>query len=346
MFKSTVRSLSVLTAILGLGLCAPVWSATNSDSGATSKLTKPVNIQFGAAMPGTGWYAYAGALRTALLQSLPKGSVVDIHNTAMSIANAKLLARGRVDMIMDFPPVMVLSKEGKGPFSQANRNMRGLVGGMDVYYQRVTAQKDSPINSLAEIKEKQLAVHIGTASKGSLNEYMCRLILEAYGLSYDDIKSYGGSVTLTSMSVLRSMFKDGRIDMIIGLTTAGHPNTAELANTPGEKFLGLDQHAIEYLVDKGFAPATMPANLFEGQTKPIDGVGFGTALYVNQSMPDNEAYAITRAVMEARETIKKSFQSMKDWTAAASASETNLGVPLHAGAKAYYEQAGLLKGTQ
>lgn len=343
MFKSTARFLSVLTVMLGLGVVFPAWSATDAESGPAPKLTEPVTIQFGAAMPGTGWYAYAGALRTALLQSLPDGSHVDIRNTAMSIANAKLLARGRVDMIMDFPPVMVLSKNGAGPFSKANHEMRGLVGAMDVYYQRVTVQKDSPIDSLAEIKEKHLAVNIGTAPKGSLNEYMCRLILQAYGLSYDDIESYGGSVTLTSMSVLRSMFKDERIDMIIGLTTAGHPNTAELANTPGEKFLGLNQHAIDYLVEKGFAPATMPANLFEGQTKPIKGVGFGTAIYVNESMPKDEAYAITRAIMEARETIKKSFQSMSNWTAADSSAEANLGVPLHPGAKAYYEQAGLLE---
>ncbi|MEO6810839.1 MAG: TAXI family TRAP transporter solute-binding subunit, partial [Isosphaeraceae bacterium] len=219
----------------------------------------------------------------------------------------------------------------------------GLVGGMDEYYQRITVHKDSPINSLADIKNKKLAVNIGTATQGSLNEYIARLILEANGMTYNDIKSYGGTVTRTSFEVLRNQFGDGKLDMIIGLTTAGHPNTAELSVTPGQKFLSLSDEAIKKLDKYGLAKMTMPANLFQGQTEPVKGVGFSTSLYATSDLSDAYAYGITKAIMANREALKRQFSSMKDWTAADSDKPENLRVPLHPGARKYYQEAGLLK---
>lgn len=335
------RNASALVLGLAMSLGASVALAANT--GGAMKLDKPVTARFATARPGSTWYAYAGSLRPAMLKALPAGSSVNIMNTPMAIANTKLLAAGRADIGLSFPPVVTWARKGIGPFSKPIHNVRGLVGGLDRYYQRVTLQKDSKINSLAEIKEKHLAVRIGTGSPGSLNEYMARLVLKAYGLSYADIKQYGGSVTKASLSVLRNLFQDGRIDMIIGITTAGHPNTAQLATAPGEKFLGLSDHAVHYLQQYGFVPATMPANLFEGQTKPIKGVGFSTSIYVSTAMPKAEAYTLARAIMRDRAKLKKSFKSMKDWTVRGSAEPKNLGVPLHAGAKAYFEQAGLMQ---
>src|SRR5690606_32158806 len=126
-------------------------------------------------------------------------------------------------------------------------NVLGLVGGLDQYYQRITVQKDSPITSVAEIKEKKLAVRIGTGPQGSLNEYISKLILEANGLTYEDIESFGGSVSKSSLSILQDQFGDKQIDMIIGITTDGHPNTAQLSIAPGQRFLSLGDEAVEFL---------------------------------------------------------------------------------------------------
>src|SRR5690606_12062610 len=124
---------------------------------------------------------------------------------------------------------------------------------------------DSPIRSVAEIKEKRIPVRLGTGPQGSLNEYMARLILAANDITYEDIESYGGSVTKASLAVLRDQFGDKQLDMIIGITTDGHPNTAQLSIAPGQRFLDVSDKAVKYLARYGFAPATMPAGMFEGQ---------------------------------------------------------------------------------
>ena len=304
---------------------------------------EPVNVKFAAGPTGTTWYAYAGALRGEMLQRLPEGSTVDIQGTPMAIANTKLLAAKRADIGMIFPPVAAWAQQPFGPFDRKIDNIRGLVGGLDQYYQRITVQTDSDIQSIAEIKEKKLRVRIGTGPQGSLNEYIAKLILEANGLSYEAIESFGGSIGRSNLSILQDQFGDKKLDMIIGITTAGHPNTAQLSITPGQRFLSLSEDAVTYLEKYGFVRATMPANMFEGQDQTVEGVGFSTSLYATETMSDDNAYAITKAVMDGREALQRSFGSMKGWTAEGSAQPANLAAPLHPGARKYYQEAGLLE---
>lgn len=304
---------------------------------------EPVNVKFAAGPTGTTWYAYAGALRGEMLQRLPEGSTVDIQGTPMAIANTKLLGAKRADIGMIFPPVAAWAQQPFGPFDRKIENVRGLVGGLDQYYQRITVQTDSDIQSIAEIKEKKLRVRIGTGPQGSLNEYIAKLILEANGLSYEAIESFGGTIGRSNLSILQDQFGDKKLDMIIGITTAGHPNTAQLSITPGQRFLSLSEDAVTYLEKYGFVRATMPANMFEGQDQTVEGVGFSTSLYATETMSDDDAYAITKAVMEGREALQRSFGSMKGWTAEGSAQPANLAAPLHPGARKYYQEAGLLE---
>lgn len=334
MFRGIKKGILALT--LGLTAALPLAVAAQQDG-------KPVNLRFAAAPTGSTWYAYAGALRPIIAEGLPQGSNVEIMNTPMAIANTKLLTAERADIGMIFPPVAAWARQGFGPFNKEIDNVRGLVGGLDQYWQRITVQKNSPVQSLSEIKEKKLAVTIGTGPQGSLNEYIARLILEANGLTYKDIESYGGSVVRSGFDVLRNQFGDGKLDMIIGITTPGHPNTAELSIAPGHRFISLSDQAVKYLEKYGFSPATMPAGTFQGQDEPVKGVGFSTSLYASAGMSEANAYGITKAIMENREALKRQFGSMEGWTAEGSAADENLRMPLHPGALKYYREKGLVK---
>jgi len=173
-----------------------------------SMAADPAEIRFAAAPTGSTWYAYAGAFRAAALEALPAGSVIEIMNTPMATANTKLLHGERADMGMIFPPVASWATQAFGPFDAKVDNVRGLVGGVDEYFQRITVQKDFPLESLADIKAKKIAVRIGTGPQGSLNEYIARLILAANDLTYEDIEKLGGSVTMNGFGVLRNEFGD------------------------------------------------------------------------------------------------------------------------------------------
>ena len=56
------------------------------------------------------------------------------------------------------------------------------------------------ISSFEEIKEKNIKLNLGTNTYGSSAEMCTRLVLEAYGITYDWIEENGGSTTFTGFS--------------------------------------------------------------------------------------------------------------------------------------------------
>lgn len=333
--RTIIKLIGIGAANLGWGIPA----AFAADGAAL--ITAPVNLKFASAGTGSGWYAMGGSFRNVLLKTLPKGSSVEVMSTPMAIANTLLISRHEADLGLGFPPVIVWAEKGVGPFEKPMTNILGLVGGLDKYWQRVTVRKGFQLGSIAEIKEKKLPVRIGSGPDGSLNEYMARLILEANDLTYDDIKSFGGNVVKAGLSVITDQFQDSRLDMVMGITTPGHPNTAQLSVSPGQRFLGLSDHAIEFLKGYGFSEATMPAGLFQDQDYPVRGVGWNTGLYVSDTMSNDVAYSICKAIFDGFDELKNSQASLNDWTPQLAADPKILAVAQHPGAVAYFKGAGL-----
>ena len=341
---SNLNSRRTVIKLIGLGALNAAYGIPGAWAAAAEgakMVTDPAHIRFATAGTGSGWYAMGGAFRNVLLKGLPNGSSVEVMSTPMAIANTFLVSRGDADVGLNFPPVVAWAEQGVGPFKEPISNIRGLLGGLDQYWQRVTVRNGYELEKLSDIKEKKLPVRIGTGPDGSLNEYMARLILEANGITYDDIKGYGGNVVRSGLSVITDLFQDNRLDMVMGITTPGHPNTAQLSIAPGQRFLGLQDHAIEYLKKYGFSEATMPAGMFEKQDYPVKGVGWSTGIYASSAMSDDEAYSICKSILAGIDELKGSLASMKDWTPQIASDPQRIGGTIHPGAEAYFKEAGL-----
>jgi TRAP transporter TAXI family solute receptor len=208
----------------------------------------------------------------------------------------------------------------------------------------IVVHKDSPLTSLREVKQRRLAVRIGSQPPGSLSEFGTRQVLEAYGLTADEIRSYGGTIVATDLGVVADQFKDRKLDMIISLWTPGHPTFSELSITPGLRFLDLDSEALALLKNKyGYQEGTMPPGTFTGQDRPVRLVTFPTGLYAHRSLPEPVAYTVTKALVENMERLRTQFKSMAVLTRESAVKPENLIAPLHPGAERYYREAGMIR---
>jgi TRAP-type uncharacterized transport system substrate-binding protein len=102
---------------------------------------------------GTSYYAYGAFLRELLLKAAPPGSQIEVLPQGLAIANMRLIEEGKAELGFSFTPVARWAREGTVAFNQPLRSVRGLVGGMDVYWAGIIVRKELPINSLREIKE-------------------------------------------------------------------------------------------------------------------------------------------------------------------------------------------------
>ena len=325
-----VRIMFILLAVLLLG--------TYSSWALDAQKLRIATLQM-----GSSWYVYGGVMGDLLRKELPSGSVIDILPYAGGVGNMNLVSKGDAELGMGFPVTGRWAIEGQMAYDKKMPNLRGLVGGFDEYFIGIVATKKSKITALEEIAKKKMPIHLVTVTKGSLGEFANRQIMEAVGAPYKTIESFGGKVTHTSFGVITKMVVDGQADVFMQVVTVGHPAMTEIAITADVVFLGLNDEVIKKLSAFGWVPATLPANTFKGQTAPVPTIGTATSLIATDKLPDEVAYAVTKALCENREALAKGHAGLKAFNPQVGWKPENLGLPLHPGAEKYFKEKGWLK---
>jgi TRAP transporter TAXI family solute receptor len=254
-----------------------------------------------------------------------------------------LVSEGKAELGLGFPVTGKWAYNGEMAYDKKMPNLRGLVGGFDEYFVGIVVTKKSKITALEEIAKKKMPIHLATVAKGTMGEFANRQIMEAVGAPYKTIESFGGKVTHTSFGVITKMLVDGQADVFMQVVTAGHPAMTEIAITADVVFLGLSDEVIKKLSAFGWGPATLPANTFKGQTAPVPTIGTTTSLIATDKLPNEVAYAVTKALCENRETLAKGHAGLKPFNPQVGWKPENLGLPLHPGAEKYFKEKGWLK---
>jgi uncharacterized protein len=198
-------------------------------------------------------------------------------------------------------------------------------------------------SSLKDIKDRKLPVRLYTLPVGSLGELGAKQMLKEYGISYEDIKSWGGTITHQGYKVIVDAFKDGRADMLIAVITPKHPSITEIATFSEVKFLNVEPERVKGLTALGYQPSVMPADVFKGQSQPVTTVGFPTVLITNAALPEPVAYAITKTLIDNKEALVRGHAGLAAFDPATSWKPENVGAPLHPGAMRAYREKGWLK---
>ncbi len=336
-YKGAMMKSRIAIGILGFLLAI-------SFAGQTLAAEKPVILKLATLDVGSSWYAYGATFAELITKELPKGSRVDVLPYSGSIGNPKLVDKGEMDMGLAMGVAANWAYNGKFMFDKKYQNLRALIGGVDQYYYAVIIREDLKINSMKDIKDKKAAVKIVTQPVGTLNAVMSYQVLDAYGISKDDIKKIGGTITHTSTDVIANDMKDGRANLWFQPTTVGHPSVTDVAVTTPIRFLPYDPEVVKKLVDQyGFAPVTLPAGAFQGQKEAVPMVGYTTSLFASKNMPDAVAYAVTKALCEGEKKLKTVYKSMNTFNPATAGDPKLTGLPLHPGAEKYMREKGYLK---
>ena len=200
---STVKKIFAAGAVLVFS--AALLTGCGGDSASGDK--KFLNIGTGGTA-GT-YYPIGGAIAEVLNKEIP-GMNASAQSTGASVANINMLRDGAVDLATVQNDITYYAVNGTEMFQ--DKKVDGLQGIAALYpetCQFVTLQS-SGIKSIADLKGKRVAV--GAAGSGV--EANARQILEAYGVTYDDIDEQ-----FLSFAEGASALKDGNAD--VAVLTAG-----------------------------------------------------------------------------------------------------------------------------
>jgi TRAP transporter TAXI family solute receptor len=331
--------MGIKSAMVGLALLL-VLAATLPPSGSAQQ---PVTLAFATLDTGSAWYVYGATMAELLRKALPAGSNIDVKPRSGGVGNPRLVAKNETPLGFGFTVTNRWAYEGKEAYDTKLENLRGLVGGLDTYYMVAVAAKKLPIGSIREIKDKKVPLKMVTQPVGSLGEFAGRQLLRSAGVSYADIRSWGGSTQHVGYNVIVDAFKDGRADILFAVVTPKHPSVSEIVSSVDVKFIGLDPDTIAGLGPLGYSPATMPANTFKNQGEPVKTVGFPTVLITNKDLPEPVAYTVTRTIVDNKDALVRGHAGLVAFDPKTAWQPAKVGIPLHPGAERLYREKGWMK---
>lgn len=292
------------------------------------------DVKWGTAPAGGVWQA----LGTAMVEDLVKGNS-DLRGSTMPIggaANVTAVNSGKINAAFSFSTTAAEAWEGKEFFKDQGelRNIRQLAVIFPEPTQ-IVVWKDSPINSISELKGKSIT----PGPKGGAITVVSRYVLEAHGLSFDDFDT-----KFLSFSEAGQQFIDGHIDCIFyGAMAFPAPPIVSASSQREVKLLPLSQDTIQTLLTrhKGLHEYTLPKGAYPGVEEEIAAIEASVVVIVSKDMPEEVAYSIVKNIDENFEKYGKVAKAMALGTREDMPME--IGVPMHPGAVKYYKEKGWLK---
>ena len=282
-----------------------------------------------------GTYYAIGGVMADVLNPLLSDTSLTLESSGASRANLEMIEEGDAHLATVQNDVMYYAYTGTSLFEgeEPFKNFSAVAGLYDETVQIITC--DESIQTVADLAGK--TVSVGDAGSGV--EFNAKEILEAYGITFDDI-----TVVNSSFGDSAESLENGEIDA--AFIVAGAPTTAveELAENTKISLVQLDDEHIAALKENYdfYTESIIPAGTYAGLDADSVTVSVRASLVASNELSEDVVYEIVKAVFENKEALAAGhpkFEALSPEDAV-----NGMSVPFHAGAKKYYEEQGISVG--
>ena len=297
--------------------------------GTMNAMADDLNFVTGGPM---GIYYAIGGVMTDVLNPLMADSNLILESSGASRANLEMVEEGDAQLALVQNDVMYYAYTGTSLFEDEEpyKNFSAVAGLYDETIQIITL--DESIKSVSDLAGKTVSV----GDEGSGVEFNAKQILEAYGLSFDDIKAVNASFGESAYGL-----EKGRIDA--AFIVAGIPTVAveELAESYKMGLVQLDEEHIAALKEAHdfYTDAVIPGGTYEGIEEDAVTVSVRASLIASNDVSEETVYELLKAMFDNKDALVEGhakFESLSVEDAV-----EGMSVPFHAGAKKYYEEQGI-----
>lgn len=278
---------------------------------------------------GGSWYPLGGAIQNIVQNSMQGTSVQVLPGGG--IANVKAVEQGKADVAFANSVSTVDAIKGRGPFEEQATNVCNVATLYPQYFQ-IVALGSSGIETVADIKGQALA----TQPKGNTGEDITRQVLEAAGLSYDDLSN----VHFVSYSDGVALMKDNNAQVMTLGTTVPASAIMDLDSAADITLVNVDDDMMAKMkeMNPGFQALTIPANAYPDQAEDVQAIGYATHIIARCDLAPETVTGMLENINANIGDLQAIASAMKGVTP--SEMGQDVGVPMHEGAKAFYEQHG------
>ena len=279
-----------------------------------------------------GTYYAVGNAMTEVLNPVLEQSSLTLESSGASRANLEMIEEGDAQLATVQNDVMYYAYTGTSLFEgeEPFQNFSAVAGLYDETIQIITC--DSSIQSVADLAGKTVSV----GDEGSGVEFNAKQILEAYGLSFEDI-----TVVNASFGESADSLEKGELDA--AFIVAGTPTTAveELATSTQIGLVHLDEEHIAALQENYdfYTEAIIPAGTYAGVDEDVITVSVRATLVASNEVSEDAIYELLKAMFENKDALTEGHAKFEALDAEEAVK--GMSVPFHAGAKKYYDEQGI-----
>ncbi|MRG70545.1 TAXI family TRAP transporter solute-binding subunit [Alphaproteobacteria bacterium HT1-32] len=306
---------STVTAILGaVALTTSVFTAQAEE------------LRIGTASQGGAFYPVGQAI-SSLVNKHADGLTMVPVVTQGSVQNPRLVNSGEVEIAITNNNLAVLANKGAAMYKKAGAMNLRAVGALHFSILHMMTLADSPIETIADLKGKRIAV--GPAGGGTIP--FLNQVLGLYGMTIEDITpsflSYGDGF---------SQLADGNVDAAFALS--GYPAGAVMQAQANKslKFIALPADKMAEALKKypNYNEVIVPKDVYN---TAADGVvlGVNNVLIVDAGMDEEKVFQITQAIYGNMEEFAANNAIARQIVPENS---LKLRIPLHPGAERYFRK--------
>jgi len=263
------------------------------------------------------------------------------YKPGAGLANVMIISEGKADLGFTHSVVAKAALLGEEPFEKPQPGLRALCTTYDSRIQ-IIALADYGVDSISQLVEEKRPVRISVGNRGSVPVVAAQRLFEEYGITFEDIISWGGKIIYKEMTEACDLMKLNKLDVqfITGACPLGCMN--ELKTVRNLKLLSVDEEIIAKLEEKyGYGKSFItPANYdFVKENTPTFAVM--TTVLAREDLSEDIAYRVTKAIGDNLEYFYSVDEALK--VVSKDSMWQGAGVPLHPGAERYYREIGVIK---
>lgn len=237
-------------------------------------------------------------------------------------------------------PEGAIAFEEEEPFE----DLRAIAGHLDVNWiptaiKESVAEEDG-IETYADIREQEAEISLGIGPGGSISHVASEHLYGAHGFSLEEAESWGMEINEFSLPDMPSAISNGEIDGLTYVSSPGHPIWTQITSETDMRFLPVEN--FDYLAERDWSAVNdLPEGMFGADAdRPM--MGFRSLIMTTPSLSNDIAYAVAETLVNDRERLVDAYASMKEFDSELGVKKEWIGAPLHEGAQAYFEDAGIL----
>lgn len=327
----------LLSLVLVVIMCVSLVAFGSRNAQADS--VKPMDINFGAGAMGGTYYTVASTIKTIVEENCPSVRSMTVMTGGSNQFAYECQFEGTVDIFLNTLDALnyAYSGAGKQGFEAGVKydklNVVSLMYSMPLM---LLTLESNPITDASQIKGK---IGCGSATlQGPTTD-----LLKAAGVANPDV------AVINDYNQLNQGLIDGTYEAVIHTGPAPQAYTLSLISSAKVKIVPLSEgtakRAVEAGGDASFCQiVTVPKGAYEFVVEDYETIARTSSITCNEDLPEQVVYEIVKAIYENSDAIKAvvPFSEMDKDGMQAVADSGLLNMPVHPGARKYYEEIGIV----